>query len=187
MSFLDLLKNRYSLRNFSETPIEREKIEKCILAATLAPSACNKKPWRFIVVDDVSKKKELFEGAFDLVVPNNFTSKAPCIVVACAEIDIIVHKLAGGFKKIDYHMLDMGAAIENLILEATELGIGSCWIGWFKQKSIKKILNLPRNFKIVSLIALGYPSESENRKEKDLDKQKIGLEKIFYYWNKDEK
>jgi nitroreductase len=181
MSFLEILKNRYSLRNFSDKPIPREEIEKCILSATMAPSACNKKPWQYIIIDDVYKRDEIFNQAFDLIVPNTFVSKAACIIVACAKTDFIVHKLAGGFKNIDYPLLDMGASIENLILEATDLGIGSCWIGWFNEKNIKKILNIPRNLKIVSLIALGYPNENEPKKEKNLDKFKMDMKNIFSY------
>lgn len=177
LDFFDLLKNRYSVRNFSDKRVAREDIEKCVLAANLAPSACNKKPWRFVVVDDISKRDEIAAKAFDLIVPNSFVRNAPCIIVACAKTDFIVHKLAAGYKNIDYDLLDMGAAIENFVLEATFLGLGTCWLGWFNEKNIRDILKIPKNLKIVSLIVVGYPSENESKKVKDLGKYKT---EIFY-------
>lgn len=163
MNFLDLAKKRYSVRNFEKKELNKNDIEKIILAASLAPSACNKKPWKFIVIDDENLKLELCKKAFNTPTVNSFVKNSATIIVACSKTNFLVHKFCGFLQNIEYNLLDMGASIQNLILQATELGIGSCWIGWFNEKKIKKLLKIPFNYKVVSLIALGY-EENESIK-----------------------
>ncbi len=185
MDFLDLLKQRYSVRNFAKKEINRNDIDKMILAASLAPSACNKKPWKFIVINNENLKLELCNKAFNTPTVNFFVKNSATIIVACSKTNFLVHKFCGFLQNVEYNLLDMGASIQNLILQATELGIGSCWIGWFNEKNIKKLLKIPFNYKVVSLIALGY-EETESRKIekiKDLDffQKEISDKKIINF------
>ena len=85
--------------------------------------------------------------------------KAPVIVVLGAEKKLITHHLAPMVSGVNYHLVDLGIAGEHFVLAAEAQGLGTCWIGWFKAKPVKKLLKLPRNYEIVSLISLGFPEE----------------------------
>ncbi|MFC1485180.1 nitroreductase family protein [bacterium] len=178
MDFLELAEKRYSLRNFSNKKVEREKIEKCIQASHLSPSACNSQPWRFIIIDDKEIKNKLCEKGLGILVPNTFAKDAPCIIVVCADLSFMVHTVAAKTAGVNYYMLDIGASIENFLLEAADLGLGACWMGWFREKAIKKLLGIPKSLKIVSLIALGY----SNAETDDIPlKNRKPLNEIFSY------
>ncbi|MDR0675460.1 MAG: nitroreductase family protein [Elusimicrobiota bacterium] len=183
MSFLELAKKRYSVREFSDKLIDRNDIQKMILAADLAPSAQKINPWKFIAIDDKNLKLELCKRAFKTPFVNSFVKNAPTIIVACSKINILTHRIFGKIQGLEYHLLDMGASIQNIILEASDLGIGSCWIGWFNEKEIKKLLQIPKNYKVVSLVALGYEKNEENKKIKNLDKKisEIKTKKIILF------
>ncbi len=177
-SVMDIIKKRRSVRSYLDKPVENEKIEKVIEAARLAPSACNSQCWRFIVVRDKEVLRQLVEKGLEKIpVKNKWARTAPVIIVACAELNFLTHRLGAKISAIDYYLLDMGCAIEHLILMATELGLGTCWIGWFKEKSIRKLLKIPKKTKIVALITLGYPEEELKEK----DKKRLGLEEILFY------
>ena len=157
MALLDLIKHRRSVRNFLDKPVEREKIAKCLEAARLAPSACNAQPWRFIVVDDEELKGKLchaiFGGIYSL---NSFCQKAPVIVAIVSERLRFVSAIGGMLRGTKYYLVDIGIAGEHFVLQADELGLGTCWIGWFNERAAKRILGVPRHKKVDFLIALGY-------------------------------
>lgn len=177
-SVMDIIKKRRSVRSYLDSPVENEKIEKVIESARLAPSACNSQCWRFIVVRDKEVLKQLVENGLEkLPVKNKWAKTAPVIIVACAELNFIPHRLGAKISGIDYYLLDMGCAIEHLILTAAELGLGTCWIGWFKEKFIRRLLKIPSSMKIVALITLGYPEE----KLKEKEKKRHPLEEILFY------
>jgi nitroreductase len=159
-NFLDLCKKRRSIRKYLEKPVPRNLILKCIEASQLAPSAENKQPWRFIIIDDfeiLSKfKKIAFSGIYSVT---KWAFSAPVIIVVLAKLDFITHKLGALFQKTDFHYIDIGIACEHLVLQATELGLGSCYIGWFNYKNVRKFLKIPRSYKIVNLITLGFYDE----------------------------
>lgn len=170
MALLDLIKHRRSIRDFLDKPVEREKIMKCLEAARLAPSACNAQPWRFIVVDDEEVKDKLcvaiFGGIYSL---NSFCQKAPVIVVIISErrrfstaTSRFLSAIGGTLRRTKYYLIDIGIAGEHFILQAEELGLGTCWIGWFNEGAVKRILNIPRHKKIDTLIALGYYHEKKS-------------------------
>ena len=157
MALLDLLKQRKSIREFLDRPVEREKIMKCLEAARLAPSACNSQPWRFIVVDDRQLKNKLCDAAFGGVyMVNSFCKMAPVIVVVISEKSKFLARIGGMFRGTKYYLIDIGAACEHFVLEAEDLGLGTCWIGWFNEAGVKSVLNIPQHKKIDILIALGY-------------------------------
>ncbi len=166
MALLDLLKNRKSVRDFLDRPVEREKIMMCLEAARLAPSACNSQPWKFIVVDDIQLKNRLCQAAFGGVYfINSFCKTAPVIVVIISEKPRFLAKIGGMFRGTKYYLIDIGIAGEHFILQAEDLGLGTCWIGWFNERAVKSTLNIPQRKKIDMLIALGYYDREKVRSE----------------------
>ena len=157
MALLDLIKHRKSVRDFLDRPVEREKIMICLEAARLAPSAGNSQPWKFIVVDDRQLKTKLCKAAFSGIYSiNSFCRMAPVIVVVISEKSKFLARIGGMFRGTKYYLIDIGIACEHFVLQAEDLGLGTCWIGWFNERAVKKILNIPPRKKIDILIALGY-------------------------------
>ena len=166
MALLDLIKYRKSVRDFLDRPVEREKIMICLEAARLAPSACNSQPWKFIVVDDRQLKNKLCAAAFSGIYSiNSFCKMAPVIVVVISEKSKFLAIIGGMFRGTKYYLIDIGIAVEHFVLQAEDLGLGTCWIGWFNEEAVKSILNIPQRKKIDILIALGY-----------YDREKLGPE-----------
>ena len=167
MSFLDLVKSRQSCRNYRGDPVGREKIERCIEAARLAPSACNSQPWRFIVVTDPDLKKELADKAFGGIYSVfSFAKKAPALIFVVRENSNYAARLGGTFRGLQYSLIDIGITVEHFVLQAQEEGLGTCWIGWFNEKAAKKVLGLPQNKKVDILITMGYADEAGAREKK---------------------
>ena len=157
MALLDIIRQRKSVRDFLDRPVEREKIMKCLEAARLAPSACNSQPWKFIIVDDKQLKDKLYKAAFGgIYFINSFCKMAPVIVVVISEKGKFIARIGALFRGTRYYLIDIGIACEHFILQAEELGLGTCWIGWFNERAVKSILNIPQQKKIDILIALGY-------------------------------
>ena len=164
MALLDVIKHRRSVRHFLDRPVEREKITMCLEAARLAPSTCNSQPWKFVVVDDEQLKNRLCKAAFSgIYLMNSFCKKAPVIVVVVSERAKFLAMIGGLFRGTKYYLLDIGIAGEHFVLQAEELGLGTCWIGWFNERAVKSILNIPRYKKIDILIALGYYDTERKR------------------------
>ncbi|GAI79004.1 unnamed protein product [marine sediment metagenome] len=156
-TLLELIKHRKSVRDFLDTPVEREKIMLCLEAARLAPSASNAQPWRFIVVDDRQLKNKLCNAAFGgIYAINSFCKTAPVIVAVISEKSKLLARIAETVQGTKYYLIDIGIACEHFILEAEELGLGTCWIGWFNERAVKAILDIPQRKKIDILIAIGY-------------------------------
>ncbi len=157
MALLDLLKHRKSVRDFLDRPVEREKVMMCLEAARLAPSASNSQPWKFIVVDDRQLKNKLCDAAFSGIYSlNAFCKTAPVMVIVISEKSKFLARIGGMFRDTKYYLIDIGAAIEHFVLQAEDLGLGTCWIGWFNERAVKSTLNIPQPKKIDILIALGY-------------------------------
>lgn len=173
---MDTIQQRYSARSFKDTPVDRALIGLITEAARLAPSACNAQPWRFVAVTEKNLLEQIVRTGLGGVVPNRWAASAPVIIVGCARLNLLTHRLGEAVKGINYHQIDLGIAMEHMVLRATELGLGTCWIGWFKEQPIKKILSLPREWKIISLIALGYPGE-----ESHVSTPRHALEEILFF------
>ncbi len=183
MNFLELVSRRYSCRKFQEKQIEKERIMKCIESARLAPSACNSQPWRFIVIDEPELKNKIARTATSGIygIINKFLPTAPCIIVVLADKEKFIAQAGAYVMKTDYYLIDTGIACEHLVLQAAELGLGTCYIGYFNEKEIRKILNIPKKYKIVLLIAIGYPNEKEKEKKLINPKQRKKIEEILYF------
>lgn len=154
--FLELVRCRRSLREFDPRPVEREKILTMLEAARLAPSSCNTQPWRIVVVEEKGLIGELSRCAPVGTRVNRWMESAPLVFVLCAAPHAIIHR-AAGLVESDCHELDLGIAGEHLCLMATALGLGSCWIGWFSEPSVRRLLSIPRGVRVKALIPVGYP------------------------------
>lgn len=177
MSFLDLVAKRQSTRKYSAQPVSREVVERCLEAARLAPSACNSQPWTFLVVDDEDRKNRVARAAFGGIYSMNaFAARAPVLIVVVTERSRYAARLGGMMRGVQYSLIDLGIACEHLVLQAAEDGVGSCWLGWFHEKAVKKELGLPRSARIDVIISLGYPEKEEQR-----DKVRRPLDEVRRY------
>lgn len=169
--FLKLVSERRSIRKFLDKPVEREKLLQCLEAARLAPSACNAQPWKFIVVDDPAVKKRLAGAAFSGVYSiNSHAAGAPVLVAVISQRGKITAWLGNQIQDTNFRLVDIGIACEHFILQAWELGIGTCWLGWFDAKKAASVLGVPASMKVEMLIAAGYPEEMpEARPRKKLE------------------
>jgi len=163
--FNRLAHKRISVRRYIDKPIDDESLKTCIEAARLAPSACNSQPWKFIVVNDKDLKdafcKKAFSGIYSM---NSFAITAPVMVAVVSEKSTFFAKIGGQFRGTQYCLIDIGIACEHLVLQAAELGIGSCLFGWFNEKEVKKLLKIPMMKKVDMLISLGYYENIEKEK-----------------------
>lgn len=164
---MQLIKQRQSVRRYSPRAVEREKTELCLEAARLAPSASNGQPWSFIVVDDPAVKEKVAGYATGpLWTFNNFVPSAPVIIVIVKEEMKFITKAGASLKDKDFSLMDIGIASEHLCLQAAELGLGSCMVGWFNEKMVKKTLGIPGTRRVPLLITMGYPEEGYKVREK---------------------
>lgn len=158
MKFSELAKQRQSVRKYApEKKVEREKIEACLEAARVAPSASNSQPWYFVVLDEPELKQQVAQSTFGKMVSfNHFTMQAPVLVAVITEKSNFKASIGNVLKNKQYNHFDVGMAVENFCLQATELGLGTCILGWFDEGGIKKVLNIPRHKRIDLIVALGY-------------------------------
>jgi nitroreductase len=177
--FLKLCLLRSSVRRFSARPVEREKINLCLEAARLAPSADNGQPWRFIVFDEPEQKQAVCDAVFrGVFLASRHFCRAPVLVALLIRESILINKLAGSAAGNQFQLIDAGIAGEHFVLAAAEQGLGTCWIGWFDSRALLRHLGLKRGYRAVALIAVGYPAEEKVRSS---PKRKT-LEQIAF-WN----
>lgn len=175
--FLELITKRQSVRGYDNRPIEKEKILKCIEAARLAPSACNAQPWKFIIVDDPDLKNQIADLTTTKFIPmNHYTKQAPVHVVVVMESPNFTSKVGEIVRDKKFTLIDVGIATIQFCLQATAQGLGSCILGWFNEKKVKKLLNIPSNKRALLIITLGYPSSDEIR-----DKQRKTFNEVHNF------
>jgi nitroreductase len=163
---LELIVSRQSDRKYSNKPVEKEKVDRIIEAGRMAPSACNSQPWKFIVVNEPELLQKVAEAASaKLLGMNSFVGQAPLMFVVIREQPNFSSKIGGSIKNKDYSLIDIGIASENICLQARAEGLGSCMIGWFDEKELRKILGIPRSKRVELIITLGY-SLSEQREKR---------------------
>jgi nitroreductase len=173
-SFLDMVRHRQSVREYSSEPVSHESIERCLEAARLAPSACNAQPWKFIVVDDPELKNQLADATQDKILSmNHFTKQAPVHIVVVREKANLTSNIGQVVKNKEYPLIDIGIAVEHLCLQAVEEGLGTCIIGWFNEKKIKKLLQIPLTKRAELIITLGFPARGDIREKKRKTKDEI--------------
>ena len=183
MTFQELILLRQSVRRYSSKPVESEKINLCLEAARLAPSASNSQPWKYIVVTEEPLRTEIAKATFtDIQLINKFTIQAPVMVVIVIEKARWFTRLAMQVKKKEWPLIDIGITSEHFCLQAAELGLGTCMIGWFDEKKIQKLLGIPSDRTIGLVISMGYPEDGYKQRLK----VRKSLEEMVT-WNKYEK
>ena len=163
MEFSELIRVRQSDRKYLPQEVEKEKIVKCLEAARLAPSANNSQPWKFIVVNEPELKDKVAALAAGLGM-NKWAVQAPVIIAVVLETPGFTTRLGGLLKGKEFRLMDIGMAVEDLCLQAADLGLGTCIMGWFDERKVKKALNIPRSRRVPLLISLGYPDTQTRRK-----------------------
>jgi len=167
MTFQELLNKRQSVRKYQDRPVEREKVEKIIDAVHVAPSACNSQPWKILIVDDPELKNEVAKAMFSKTIKfNKFAVEAPVIAVLVIERAKLIAQIGGSIKDMEYPKIDIGITAAHFCLQATELGLGTCMIGWFDEKKIRQLLKIPEKRKIGLVITLGYQPEDYKLRKK---------------------
>jgi nitroreductase len=159
---LNVIKQRRSIRDFSDKEIEQEKLDIILESARLAPSASNAQDWFFYVVKSRETREKI--AASEPLMTNQFLKKAPVVIVGCERAIGVVDAATGAVLKVvgarnrSWADVDVTIALEHMVLTATDLGIGSCWVGMFDGRRISGILDMPGDQHIVALLALGYPA-----------------------------
>ena len=177
-TFLELVRSRQSDRAYLDTPVEREKIERILEAAHLAPSACNAQPWKFIVVTDPEKRTQVAEATSNKVLSmNHFSRHAPVQVVVLEESANFTSNLGGWISKKHYPHIDLGIAAAHISLAAADEGLGSCIIGWCDEKKVQKTLDIPKNKRVMLIILLGYSSQPLREKKRKPIQEIVSWEK----------
>ena len=162
--FLSLVKRRQSVRGYLSRPVEKDKVDRCLDAARLAPSACNAQPWAFIVVDDPGIKNRLADLTADRWLPlNHWTKQAPVHVVLVVEAANLTSRLGAWVKQRDFAWMDVAIAAAHFCLQAAAEGLGTCMLGWFKEDKVRSLLDIPEERRIGLIITLGYPADATIR------------------------
>jgi nitroreductase len=155
--FIELVKHRTSCRSYEPRPVPQEHLALILEAARLAPSACNKQPWRFAVVTNETVRMQLINKSFLAGIPMKWAGNAGAIIALGMERSAITHRIAPKISGVNYPLIDLGIAGEHLVLQAEELGLGTCWIGWINPRTVRKIVGWPRGIEAVALITVGWP------------------------------
>ena len=165
MTVLEAIRRRYSCRAYQERGVEQEKLDQIFEAARLAPSAKNIQDWRFVVVTDKEKKRQVAASTNRTEV----FEKAGAIIVACSNSDYVMRcgQPVGP--------IDVAIALEHICLQAMELGLGTCWIGSFEPEKVRAALDIPADIAVIELMALGYPADERKEPKRE------PIEKIVCY------
>jgi nitroreductase len=186
LEVLEAIRKRRSIRKFKATSLSRQQIERLVEAARLAPSGCNVQPWRFVIVKDKKLKSKLCEAAFNQKFVKDAPAVFVCCGDLFSwkktrehtqqlldKGDIYLSKenekaltdrvnkavLAEMHERIPTTLLNVAIAIEHIVLEAVELGLGSCWVRLFDGKRVKQLLDLPEHMHVIALLPIGVPAE----------------------------
>jgi nitroreductase len=166
-----IFSTRRSCRSYDAArPVADEDLTAICDAARLAPSACNSQTWRFVVIRDRNLISRICDEAMRPVIRNQWMKEAPVLIVGCSKLDIMANRIGRAVTGIEYYQIDLGIAMEHMVLKATELGLGTCWIGWFREEKIKEILGIPGGVRVLALLTVGHPGKgaSAERKRKSL-------------------
>jgi len=158
----EAMEKRHSVRSFEPgRDVPDEMVEELLRCGCQAPSAGNVQPWRFIIVRDAEKKEELAAAALG----QRFLAEAPVVIVVCA--DLAAHSLSYGQRGVElYSIQDTAAATENMLLAATALGLGACWVGAFREDDVVEALRLVKDLRPMALVPVGYATHQEQQPRK---------------------
>ena len=167
-TFLELVKVRQSDRGYDVTrAVEQEKLDYILEAARLAPSACDAQPWKFVVVNDPDVVKQTVQALSTKALGmNNFANQAPVQIFIIEEPTNFSSSAGGFLKNKHFPHIDLGIAASHIVLAAQEQGLGSCILGWFDEKKVKEILQIPSSRRVVLVITLGYSTQKTREKKR---------------------
>ena len=161
MDVFEAISKRRSIRKYKDTEVEDEKLQDILEAARIAPSAANRQEWKFIVVKDKESREKLVEAAHG----QQFVAEAPVTIVACSTESERVMPCGQ-----HAYTVDLSIAVSFMILEATELGLGTCWLGAYDEEKVRNILQIPERIRVPAMFTLGYADENPHaRPRKHLD------------------
>jgi nitroreductase len=200
MDVCEAIRKRRSIRKFKPDPIPEEKIRLLLESARLAPSGTNTQPWRFIVVKDDDTKKKLQEAAHN----QSHIRRVPVVIACCADLrafkefskrvdeliksgalpertrDVFIPYLKKGMETVKKQDLitaaaaNVSIAVEHMVLQAVELGLGTCWVRWYDEDKVKEILDIPDFVEVIALMPVGIPGEDPGQRPR------LSLDKITY-------
>jgi nitroreductase len=200
MDVSEAIRTRRSIRKFKPDPIPEEKIKLLLESARLAPSGTNTQPWRFIVVRDDDTKTRLQRAAHN----QRHVKRAPVIIVCCADLkafkefpvrvdeliesgalpertrEVFIPYLKKGMSTVTKDALMVAAAanvaiaVEHIVLQAVEIGLGTCWVRWYEDNQVKEILGIPDHIEVMALLPVGIPDEDP------APRPRLGLDTIVY-------
>jgi nitroreductase len=167
MHFSDLITLRQSVRNYADRPVEQEKLDLLIEAVRLAPSASNSQPWKLILVTEPGLKEDVARATYSTLVSfNRFVPQAPVLAVLVIEKPRLITQIGAKLKDREFPLIDIGIAAAHFCLQAAELGLGTCMLGWFDEAAIRKLLQIPKHKRIGLLISLGYAGPNDSIRKK---------------------
>jgi nitroreductase len=181
--FLHLAEKRRSVRKYRSEPVYPATIERCLEAARLAPSANNGQPWEFIVVGDEAVKQKLAKAArFGLLRANPFVAEAPLVVIVNETPGHRPTRWGGRLLGRNFPLMDIGMAVMQFCLQAAQEELGSCIIGLFSARGVRRAVDFPRSHRTRLLLALGKPGDGapveKKRKAKDQMSRYIGRKEV---------
>ena len=169
MDFLSIAKTRYSVRSYTEKKVEKEKLDKILEAAHVAPTAANLQPVRLLVIQEYNGLEKISKAA------NIY--KAPLAIIICSDHSKAWKRPFDGKQTVD---IDASIVTDHMMLEAAELGLGTVWICYFKPDVIRNEFHLPENLEPVNILAIGYSNERPADAERH-STQRIPLAELVSY------
>ena len=166
MTFIELAKQRYSCRNYDSSPVEQDKLDLILEAGRIAPSAVNYQPWHFIVIREKENLQKIHT-----VYHREWFRTAPCVIVICGDHDQSWKRKQDGKDHCD---IDVAITVDHMTLQATELGLATCWICNFDKGKTIETLNLPSNLEPIVILPVGYPLDQVEPSRHDEKRKGIG-------------
>ena len=167
MSLVDVILSRRSIRRYEKKVISKDVLDKILEVGRQAPSAANRQPWHFIVITDYEIKKELSKGLVNRHIKNSAFTVVGCAYTGLWHI---------GTRK--WSIVGTSIALQNMVIAAWAMGVGSCWIGDFRENKVKQLLDIPDKWKVVALISFGYPAEKPMAKKRKRIEEIVGFNKF---------
>ena len=167
MEFSALISQRQSTRAYADRPVEPEKLEQLIEAVRLAPSASNSQPWKLLLVTEPTLKDQISQATYSTLISfNKFVPQAPVLAVLVIELPKVITQIGATLKNRDFPLIDIGIAAAHFCLQATVLGLATCMLGWFDERRVQELLQIPQHKRIGLLISLGYAAPDETIRAK---------------------
>ena len=179
MDFLEFVSTRQSDRAFDpDRPVEKEKIERILEAARLAPSACNAQPWHMVVVDDPELKNRVADATSARALGmNHFTKQALVHILLVEERVNLTSGIGGWVKQKDYAQMDLGIVAAHVVLAAHAEGLGSCIVGWFNEQKMRELLSIPDSKRVWLDIVIGYSTQAVRPKKRKTNAEIVSYNK----------